>query len=104
MKSITFWDKTPCSPLNVNRRFGGKYCLYFKAEGSAFNLFSMLISYLSYSSALNMEAIVSSETSGYFQRTTWRYIPEDNTLYKNRAPFDFYVLNLKICCRVSFRI
>jgi hypothetical protein len=25
MKSIIFWDMTPCSPLNFNRRFGGKY-------------------------------------------------------------------------------
>jgi hypothetical protein len=27
MKSSIFWDITPCSPLNVNRRFGGKYRL-----------------------------------------------------------------------------
>jgi hypothetical protein len=25
MKSTIFWDITPCSPLNVNRRFGGTY-------------------------------------------------------------------------------
>jgi hypothetical protein len=24
MKSTIFWDITPCSPLKVNRRFGGK--------------------------------------------------------------------------------
>jgi hypothetical protein len=28
-----------------------------------------------------MEAICSSETSVDFQRTTWRYIPEDSTIY-----------------------
>jgi hypothetical protein len=27
MKSTIFWDITPCSPLNINRRFGGTYCL-----------------------------------------------------------------------------
>jgi hypothetical protein len=25
MKSTVFWDMTPCSPLKVNRRFGGTY-------------------------------------------------------------------------------
>jgi hypothetical protein len=29
MKSTVFWDITPCSPLNVNRRFGGTYRLHF---------------------------------------------------------------------------
>jgi hypothetical protein len=33
-----------------------------------------------YSSTLKMEAICSSETSVYFQRTTRLYIPEDSTL------------------------
>jgi hypothetical protein len=28
MKSNIFWDITPCSPLNVNRRFGGTYHLH----------------------------------------------------------------------------
>jgi hypothetical protein len=26
MKSTIFWDITPCSPLKVNRHFGGTYC------------------------------------------------------------------------------
>jgi hypothetical protein len=30
---------------------------------------------------MKMEATCSSETSVDFQRTTWRYIPEDGTLY-----------------------
>jgi hypothetical protein len=25
LKTTIFWDVTPCSPLKVNRRFGGKY-------------------------------------------------------------------------------
>jgi hypothetical protein len=28
MKSTIFWDVTPCSPLSVNRRFGGTYRLH----------------------------------------------------------------------------
>jgi hypothetical protein len=32
MKSINFWDMTPCSPLSVNRRFGGTYLSVFRAE------------------------------------------------------------------------
>jgi hypothetical protein len=32
-----------------------------------------------------MEAICSSETSVDFQQTTWRYIPEDNTLDNHRC-------------------
>jgi hypothetical protein len=32
-----------------------------------------------------MDAICSSETSVGFQRTTRRYIPEDNTLHKHRC-------------------
>jgi hypothetical protein len=40
-----------------------------------------LVSCLAYSSTLKMEAICSSETSVDFQRTTWRYIPEDRTLH-----------------------
>jgi hypothetical protein len=32
MKSIIFWDITPCSPLSVNRRFGGTYRLYLQGR------------------------------------------------------------------------
>jgi hypothetical protein len=39
-----------------------------------------LTSCSAYSSTLKMEAICSSETLVDFQRTTWRYIPEDSTL------------------------
>jgi hypothetical protein len=55
MKSYTFWDL--CLP-------------------SAFTL----VSFLAYSPTLKMEAICSFETSVDFQRTTRRYIPEDNAL------------------------
>jgi hypothetical protein len=30
MKTAVFWDITPCSPLKVNRRFGGTYLLHLQ--------------------------------------------------------------------------
>jgi hypothetical protein len=42
MKSIVFWEITPCSPLKVNGRFGGTY---------------RLVSCSAYSSTLKMEAM-----------------------------------------------
>jgi hypothetical protein len=30
MKSTVIWDIMPCSPLKVNRRFGGTYRLYLQ--------------------------------------------------------------------------
>jgi hypothetical protein len=71
-ESTIFWDITPCSPLSVNRSFGGTYVqLIF--------------------STLKMEAILSSETSVDTQRTTRRYIPEDGTLNNHRCE------NLRSC-------
>jgi hypothetical protein len=32
MKSTIFWDVTPCSPLKVNRRYGGRYGLHFQGR------------------------------------------------------------------------
>jgi hypothetical protein len=62
MKSSTFWNITPCSLLEVNRRFGE-------------------ICRLAYFSTLKTETTCSSGTSVGFQRTTRRYSPEDRTLY-----------------------
>jgi hypothetical protein len=32
MKSSVFWDIGPCSPLKVNRRFGGTYRLHLQGR------------------------------------------------------------------------
>jgi hypothetical protein len=72
MNGFIFLDITPSSPLKVNRRFGGTYCLH--PQGFT------LVSYSAYSSTLKMEATCSSETSVDFQLTTRRYIPEDRAL------------------------
>jgi hypothetical protein len=63
MKSINFWDITPCSPLS----FSLLACCFL----------ADLIS-----SILKMEAICSSETSVESQWTKRRYIPEVDTVQK----------------------
>jgi hypothetical protein len=77
MKSIIFWDMTPCSPLN--RRFGRTYRLHLQGQiGSAKNQQASKACHLlacwffaePISSTLKMEAICSSETSVETQRTT----------------------------------
>jgi hypothetical protein len=45
----------------------------------------MMVSCLSCSSTLEMEAIYSSETSVDFHRTVWNYILEDTTLHSHRC-------------------
>jgi hypothetical protein len=79
MKSIIFWDMTPCSQLSCTWRFGGTYRLHLQGRWLATCLLDGL---LNYSSTLKMEAIRSSEASGATQRTTRRHIPEDDTLQK----------------------
>jgi hypothetical protein len=37
MKSIVFWDITPCSPLRFNRRFGGTYHLHLQGRRNKFS-------------------------------------------------------------------
>jgi hypothetical protein len=100
MKSIIFWDMTPCSPLSVNRRFGGAYHLHLQCRRNKFSqkpsskqvggqpLCHMLACWFLVeliSSILKMEAICSSETSVGTQQTTGRHVPEDDTLHNNRC-------------------
>jgi hypothetical protein len=37
VKSTSFWDITPCSPLSVDRRFGGKYRLHLQGQKNKFS-------------------------------------------------------------------
>jgi hypothetical protein len=64
-KTCMFSDIAPCSPLKVNR-----------FERNMSPPFSLLMT----------EATCSSETSVDFQRTTWRYIPEDRILLLVMSP------------------
>jgi hypothetical protein len=81
MNSSIFWDITPCSPLKVNRLFGGIYHLNLQSRrmNQVRNERESRWQY----AILKMEATNSSETSVDFQRTTWLYIPENTALLDN---------------------
>jgi hypothetical protein len=73
----------------------------------------MLVSCLAYFSTLKMEATCFSEASVEFQRTTWRYIPEDRTLQEgiyselsllDCSSFLTSVLVLIICTKLIIRL
>jgi hypothetical protein len=72
-RSSVFWDITPCSPLEVNRRFGG--ILRFHLQGRIL------------SQARNQHKVGSKQErwNGDFQWTSWRYIPEDRNLHNLRC-------------------
>jgi hypothetical protein len=71
---IIFWDITPCSALKFSRRFEVMCLLALLATRV------MVVSLMAYSTALKTEATVSSEALVDFQRPTWSYMPQDNTL------------------------
>jgi hypothetical protein len=74
--------------MQVNRRFKGTFHLHLLATCL------ILVSWLAYTSALNMVATCSSETSVDFGRTTRRNIPGDRTLHGHRCEnFKSYGLN-----------
>jgi hypothetical protein len=87
MKSTIFWDITPCTPMKVNRRFGGKCCIHVQDRRI--------------SRARNQREAgrkqSSSETSVDIQRTTWSYIPEYIYFY-------YLPIFLSLCLSLRFSI
>jgi hypothetical protein len=83
LRSSVFWDITLCSPLKVNRRFGGTYRLHLQGRGisRARNQRESRRK----AETLKMEVTCSSETSVDFQRTTQRYIAEYRTLHNHSS-------------------
>jgi hypothetical protein len=79
MKSIIFWDVTPCSLLRCNL---ATCLLAGLAEIS--------------SSTLKMETICSSETSITSQQTTRCHIPEDYTLYERYIMEQSYLKTVEV--------
>jgi hypothetical protein len=77
-KSYIFWDVTLYSTVKVSRRFRGTYCLHLQQSSTCCLL--LLVSCLTYSSTLKMEAVHCSETSVDFHRTTRRHISGNKTL------------------------
>jgi hypothetical protein len=69
MKMVVFWDVTPCSLVDVNRRFRGAYCLQHPDDGDSKFMRAMIIT-------LIMEVGSTSETSVNFYHTTRRNSPE----------------------------
>jgi hypothetical protein len=80
------WDIMPCSPVKVNRRFGGFYCFYLHdrrvnqirdqhGAGSKQRL--------AYSSVFKMKPVCSTETSVDIHRNTRRYISEDRIIHSH---------------------
>jgi hypothetical protein len=70
LKNSIFWDITSCSPLKINRRFGGtsvKLCFYLIDADS---------------STLKM-VTCSCQRTVDFQRIIWLHIPEDRTLHNH---------------------
>jgi hypothetical protein len=82
-KSVVSWGVTPCSPVDVHRRFG-ETC--FQHEGRSNEsanrvvLFDCLFSVAWWvsSSIFKMEVVCFSETSVNLYRITQRHTPEDN--------------------------
>jgi hypothetical protein len=80
MKSSIFWDRTPCSPLKVNRRFVGTYCHHNHGLKVSYVRTLLVPKCWFLALILKMEATCSSETSADFQRATRHYIPLERTL------------------------
>jgi hypothetical protein len=84
MKSSILWDIMPCSPLKVNRRFGGKFRLHLQGRraskardqhGPGSFAWCILHVALLLRLILKMEATCTSETLVDFKRNTLSYIP-----------------------------
>jgi hypothetical protein len=76
LKGSISWDIMSCSLLNISRCFGGACNVHL---ATCFTLLSCS----AYFRTLKMVATCSSETSVDFKLTTWRYIPDDRTLYNH---------------------
>jgi hypothetical protein len=70
MKNSTFWNITACSPLKVNRQFGGTFPFHLQGRRTR--------------QAGNQSEAHSKQTSVDFRRTTRRYIPENRTPHISR--------------------
>jgi hypothetical protein len=105
MKSIIFWDMTPCSLLSCNRCFRGTYRLHLQGQrnNSARTSRWQGGAWWIISSTLKMEAICSSDTSVATQQTTRRHIPEDDTPYMKDIPIFRCTLQLSFSLWVRWK-
>jgi hypothetical protein len=112
LKSHIYWDIMSYSPLIFNRRFRGTYGHHFRGRRisqdrnkheAELAICFILFPCLAHSSTL-MEGICSSETSIDFQRTTWRYIPEDRTLPNHRYSTTYGLPSAEESCLANLGI
>jgi hypothetical protein len=82
MDSTLSWDATPCSLIEICRRFGGTYCFHLQGrrvrQGSKAERVNAAC--LNYSSILKIEAIRLSETSVNSTGAERCHIPRNNTI------------------------
>jgi hypothetical protein len=92
MKSTVFWDITPCSPLSVNRRFGGHIASIFRVEkiSSAGNQRQSR-----WQEELKMEAMWSSKT---------RWLSTDYTALYPRRWYSSILLSVYFISETTGRI
>lgn len=86
MKSSVVWVIIPNSPLKDDQNFWARCCLDLqvsRVNQARTQHEAKLLSYLTYSSGLKIEATCSSETSVDFEQTTQCIIPEDGTLQQH---------------------
>jgi hypothetical protein len=81
MRSAVFWNVTPCSRVEVYRRFRWTSCLHLWGR-SISQVYVLVVAWLAYSSIL-MEVVRSSETSMNLCRTTQCPIPGDGNLHQD---------------------
>jgi hypothetical protein len=79
LKSIFFWDMTPCSALSGTRSFGGTYRLHLQGRRIVQHLLARCFAELFY------DPEDGGDTSGTTQRTTRRHIPEEDSLQNHRC-------------------
>jgi hypothetical protein len=79
LKSIIFWDVTPCSLLRCNRRFGGTYRIFCLPPAYLLVLLKFFFD------PEDGGDMFLSETSVASQQTTRLHIPEDDTLHNHRC-------------------
>jgi hypothetical protein len=96
-----FWDRTPCSPLKVNRRFRETHRFHLQGRIIWTSRFATCF----HAGIFKDGAICSSETSVDYQRTTRRYITKDRTPninLRNFSPQANYTNRAIAACRRSW--
>jgi hypothetical protein len=109
LKNYIFWDITLCSPLSVNRRFGGTYRLHLQGRRNKFSekpVWKQVASRVGFLLGLSFP----EDGGDMFRRNidwhltdyTWRYIPEDGTLHNHGCEnLKSYIACVCVCVRLS---